>query len=773
MTTTLLPVTVQLTVPAAGGLVLLLTGLWIFWRGPRAAARDALLGVCVPAGLALMTHSDPTAPSWLGAVHGAAMAMLPGGLLHLALTFPIDRTPGRRPAVLLLLYLPCLALAFVSQLVADDPSTQGTFQTVSAAATALGGAAVAFALLAGAVRAPTALLQRRSLVALLGAVAAASPALVQLVRAGAAAGTPLDASAPTAFLFPVAVAAALATPGLIRMDDVLRQIVSGALLTGTVAATFLVTWLLVGALGPEPGDLAASPLAAALLNVAIVFLVVPLRDGARTLSDRLLAPAAYDAEAHLAALGRGLASARTLETVVGHARGVLADALRPSWAMVYVPDGAPRFRPVGGPSRRTVTVPPALLVPISRGDPVLLDEIEELRGGLPSPWDTLDPALLMPLRANHEVVGLLVLGRRGSRRPYTPYDLTFLRTAAYQIALGLLGSAAIDQLEAANQRLAQLNARLADEVSERTAALEHKNAELNRSLAELQRTCRQLEQHHAGLLRSDRMATLGRLTAGFAHEINTPLIGVMNTLEVIGDLGRAYAAAIDNPAVGPAEHHGIARELIAAAQSASTWSSQAVACIRTVQSHGSQACGAAPQRFAIRDVAEEARGLMAHRLRTAGCRVELAEDSPGLKLVGDRSQFGQILVNLITNAVDAYEARGIANSRITVHAARGAAGGVRLRVTDWAGGIPTAILPRIFEELDTTTSAARGSGLGLWIARSLVERGFGGTLDVLTSHGSSCFVADFPAAARVGPGSEPAPPSATSRPAAAEAPHQP
>jgi signal transduction histidine kinase len=765
------PIWSSLTTGTAGGLALLLAGLWAWWRGRPAAASHALLAACAAAGVALLTRFDGVAPAWLAAVRELALAMLPAALWHLALTFPIDRLRGRRSAVLLLLYLPCLALALVSLLGAADPSMHEILRGLGAAASAAGGIALAAVLAAGALRAPAALLRRRCLLALLGAFGAGLPALVQLLRTGPGAGAALlDAAVPTAFLFPLALGAAIAAPGLIGIDDVLRRVVSGVLIGATVAITYVATWLAVAALSPGTASIAASPIGAAFVNLAIIFLVAAIRDGARVLSDRWLAPTAYDGEAHLAALSRGLASARTLETVVAHARDVLAAALRPSWVMIYAPDGAQRFRPVGGAGRRAVTVPPALLERIARGDPVLLDGGEHLDGALPAPWDALDTALLVPLRASREVVGLLALGRRASRRPYTPHDLGFLRTAAYQIALGLLGSTAFDQLEGLNQRLGQLNARLEEQVAERTAAVEQKNAELNCSLAELKGAYRQLERHHAGLLRAERLATLGRLTAGLAHEINTPLSAVMNALKIIGDLGREYAAAIDDPDVSPDDHREIARELLTAAQSAAEWTSKAAASIRGVQSHGREARAGTAQPFAVRDVADDVRGLVAHRLRAAACQLEFAEDPPGLSLVGDRGQLGQVLVNLITNAVDAYEDRGIANGRIAVHAARSAGGGVRLHVTDWAGGIPPAVLPHIFEELYTTKSAGRGTGLGLWIARALVEQGFGGTLDVLTSNGSSTFVADFPAAASPDRSADPPPaPAAAALPTLAPA----
>jgi signal transduction histidine kinase len=100
-----------------------------------------------------------------------------------------------------------------------------------------------------------------------------------------------------------------------------------------------------------------------------------------------------------------------------------------------------------------------------------------------------------------------------------------------------------------------------------------------------------------------------------------------------------------------------------------------------------------------------------------------------------------VLVNLIVNAIDAYEEHEAADGRVVVRVrARGDA--VVVEVEDRAGGIAAESLPRIFDELFTTKEPGRGTGLGLCIARNLVERSFGGTLTVASIPGSgSCFTA--------------------------------
>ena len=99
----------------------------------------------------------------------------------------------------------------------------------------------------------------------------------------------------------------------------------------------------------------------------------------------------------------------------------------------------------------------------------------------------------------------------------------------------------------------------------------------------------------------------------------------------------------------------------------------------------------------------------------------------------------------MTNALDAYEDAGISDGRIEIHARHAGASAV-LTVRDWAGGIPAAALPKIFDELFTTKDPTRGTGLGLSIARHLIEQSFDGTLTVETEAGvGSCFAITLPA----------------------------
>jgi signal transduction histidine kinase len=225
--------------------------------------------------------------------------------------------------------------------------------------------------------------------------------------------------------------------------------------------------------------------------------------------------------------------------------------------------------------------------------------------------------------------------------------------------------------------------------------------------------------------------------------MNTPLSAVLNSLKIIRDLGEEYAASIDDPQVVGQDHREIATEILSTTRAATAWANKAAGYLRSVKAHGREARAGSTQRFLLRDVVTDVRALVAHRLRANACVIEYVEAPQGIALEGEPGRFGQVLVNLLTNAVDAYEERGIADGRIEIEATR-KEGTVLVRVQDRAGGIPDAVLPRIFDELYTTKGPGRGTGLGLWISRNLVEQGFGGTLDVITNREGSCFIAEFP-----------------------------
>ena len=478
-----------------------------------------------------------------------------------------------------------------------------------------------------------------------------------------------------------------------------------------------------------------------VVNLGILLLIAPIKARAQDAVDRIFYRRGYDVERVLSELSQALSSARTLVDVEQHTLRTLMETLQPVSACLWLSDDGVEFRaatPTAAPAPM-LTPPPIVAAKLSVGAIASrYQSSDEQAGALAEFWLALDAEVVIPIRSAAFVIGALTLGRKASGRSYTEHDTVYLAAAASQVGLAIINANAFSQL-------ADLNAGLEGQVRERTAALEVANRDLNRSYTTMQSAFQQLEQTQTSLMRADRLATLGRLAASVAHEVNTPLGAVLNSLQILGDLGREYEESIDDVEVSADDHREIAREIVTTARAATGWATKAAAFITRVKTHGREPHPALRQRFPVRAVVDETRALLAQRLRLECCALEFEESSADLSILGDPARLGQVLVNLVTNALDAYEESHSTEGRISVRARRvGAA--VEIAVQDWAGGMPPEVAARIFDELFTTKDAGRGTGLGLCIARNLVEQSFHGTLGVESVLGTgSRFVVTVPA----------------------------
>ena len=259
-------------------------------------------------------------------------------------------------------------------------------------------------------------------------------------------------------------------------------------------------------------------------------------------------------------------------------------------------------------------------------------------------------------------------------------------------------------------------------------------AEIAGLLEALDRMARELEANQENLLQARKIAALGTLTAGIAHEINNPVNNIMLSAEtllethgdVLDDDGRELAQDI----LGQAERAGdIVRGLLDFS--------------RTEKAQISPLDPAA--------VVKSTLALLKNQIMIAGMAVR--EDlAPGLPAVaGNLRYLQQVFLNLVLNAVQATPAGG----EITV-SGRDDGEFVRLAVQDTGKGIPPEQLPHIFEPFFTTKDPGKGTGLGLAVSYSIVKR-MGGRIEVESEPGQGArFTVCLPRfTAPAGPGDAP------------------
>ena len=724
------------------GIVFLGTGLFVF-SIKQTPASVGLLASTVATGAFIITAADLYGPHWFVRLHVLAESLLAPSFVHLALVFPTERLGPWRRRLIGCLYGAFALFAAVYEIALDSPSAYTAAHLVASASHGAGALILVGVVTYDFLRSHSPLVRRRVAVVALGTLSAfLVPGLLMMASALLGGRVPLNAGIVTACLFPLSLGFAIVKRDLFELDVLVRRAVTYTIVVTVIVGLYFAVFSGAGSILAAREGLMRSPAALALLNLALVLLATPLRDRVQRGVDRIFFRSAYVAESAVSELGQTLVTAHTIGEVVTRTRRVLDGTIWPTAVHLFAWQCEGALERLDDPSASPtqLCLPPTIRSRLEDGE--ILARYEWDDGSdqpMPELWQEVGADLLIPVGSGDPPLAVLALGRKASGRPYDTHDVSFLRTVASQLALALTNAGAF-------ARLADLNANLEREVRERTASLEKANVDLAASLRELQGAYAQLERNQASLVRAERLATLGRLTAAIAHEVNTPLGAVQNTLKLLRDLSREYAESVDDPSVTREDHREIARELEAASDAATSFARKAATFINKVRIHGRDARADDVGEFAIATVVAEAGALVAHRLRLSGCALEVDVDR-ALAARGSPGLFSQVLINLITNAIDAYEDAGLDEGSIEVRARR-SAGAIAIAVRDRAGGVAADILPHIFDELFTTKDPGRGTGLGLWIARNVVEQSFGGTLTVEVDPGvGSTFTIEIPEAA--------------------------
>jgi C4-dicarboxylate-specific signal transduction histidine kinase len=263
---------------------------------------------------------------------------------------------------------------------------------------------------------------------------------------------------------------------------------------------------------------------------------------------------------------------------------------------------------------------------------------------------------------------------------------------------------------------------MAGEVQTSRARLERWNEDLHR---EVEARTRELAEAQAQLLEAQKLAAVGQLGAGVAHEINNPLTGILGNAQLLLERpGRSAAERESLEAIERAARRcrEITRKLLRFAERR-----------------------AAPDRreVELNRVVEDGLGLVTEQLRQGGLVLERALAEPSPQVLADATQLAQVVLHLVGNARAA--SLGRPGARIRVRTAL-EAGQAVLEVRDEGKGIPPEHLSRVFEPFFTTKELWTSVGLGLSEAWQVVDE-HGGTIAVASRLGEgSTFTVRLPVA---------------------------
>jgi len=299
------------------------------------------------------------------------------------------------------------------------------------------------------------------------------------------------------------------------------------------------------------------------------------------------------------------------------------------------------------------------------------------------------------------------------------------------------------ELEQKQKALIELNEQLDQRVQLRTAELLEANQQLLANNRDLKLLNERIEAAHAQLLQSEKMASIGQLAAGVAHEINNPIGFVNSNLGTLGkyiaDLGKVLdgygRVETKNPGQGYAEVDEIKRtvdlpylledmpNLLKESQEGLTRVKRIISDLRDF-SHVDESTW----QFAnLEQGMDSTLNVVTNEIKY---KAEVVREYSGLPEVECMpTQINQIFLNLLMNAAQAIDSKGTITIRTGVQDEE-----VWVEVEDTGRGIPQDVITRIFDPFFTTKPVGQGTGLGLSVSYGIVKK-HGGHFDVKSTVG--------------------------------------
>ena len=297
------------------------------------------------------------------------------------------------------------------------------------------------------------------------------------------------------------------------------------------------------------------------------------------------------------------------------------------------------------------------------------------------------------------------------------------------------------------------------------ALLEAQKKEIQTQKTQLQNSLETLKATQAQLIQSEKLASLGELTAGIAHEIQNPLNFVNNFSELSVDLAKELKEEIDKVTL-PEKDKAYIGELLADLgqnqEKINHHGKRAAAIVTGMLQHARTSTGA-KEPTDLNALADEYLRLSYHGLRAKDSNFNanmVTDFDPAVGRVAVIPQdIGRVFLNLINNAFYAVYQRklnvgevqnltdvGGYEPTVTVSTRLTPSGTVEIRIRDNGTGIPDSVKAKIFQPFFTTKPTGQGTGLGLSLAYDIVTKGHGGSLEVESAEGKgSEFMVRLPA----------------------------
>lgn len=243
----------------------------------------------------------------------------------------------------------------------------------------------------------------------------------------------------------------------------------------------------------------------------------------------------------------------------------------------------------------------------------------------------------------------------------------------------------------------------------------------------------QIHSSQKSLMESERLASLGQLIGGIAHNLKTPIMSISGAIEGLSDLIKEYDSSIDDPEVNHQDHHEIAsdmNELIVKIRDYIEYMSD---IITAVKGQAVTLSESDTIYFTVDELVKRVNILMKHELKNAIVYLNIGvKTNEDLALKGDINSLVQVINNMISNSIQAYNGKPEQEIDLIVEIRDN---NLIISIKDYASGLPKKVQDKLFKEM-ITTKGKNGTGLGLYMSYSTIKAHFNGDIQFETEEGN-------------------------------------
>jgi DNA-binding LacI/PurR family transcriptional regulator/signal transduction histidine kinase len=259
---------------------------------------------------------------------------------------------------------------------------------------------------------------------------------------------------------------------------------------------------------------------------------------------------------------------------------------------------------------------------------------------------------------------------------------------------------------------------------------------------ELEKAYQSLKENQENMLIIEKMASLGRMTAGIAHEMNTPIAAIRTSHTEISRLIAEYHASIGDPDINADDHREIAADMRHSLDLADKAAEKAAAFVHGIKSQTRDLDPKDRFRFNAVTIIRESLLLLGHTLKHGKCEAVFEPQKEYIELYGAPGRLAQIITNLVNNSIDACAHAGKGRIMIRLEQKHRS---IALSIRDNGCGISRDHMTKIFDPMFTTKPFGVGTGLGLTLVHNIVNGEFGGKIDVASGlESGTIFTIHFP-----------------------------